>query len=1393
MLLRKIQQYSINLIQWLMLSIGLLLSNTGLSTESLINPSPSARHLTSLGNINLGEVNNIFQSRDGYMWLSTNEGLIRFDGYTSKVFSYDPADQTGIGHNRIFDAVEDKQGILWLSSFGGGLIKYDPTTEQFSTIDLKSQLNNPKVPDTLYWLTLTDSGLLWISSSSNIWLFDTIKQTAVPVPGALQEIPDRIMGHVYVDNKERVWVGSNYDGVFMYDGQVLHRFSDEHGPSPRIGDKLVRQIYQDAQQRLWLAMRNGLYLFNEQNQSWTRYTPSSQAKLANHSDDIFSILGDDSGKQLWVGSLRHGVLTFNPATGLFKSLSFDNDLSQQFKQIRINRIYKDQAGSLWFAAHEGLIYLSKSAQKFDYISNTSATFKTTYLAETSPGKIHFAANYNLYKITGDTYVTHPVLIDDNKIFRFEKDAQNTFWAATMGGGLMRFHANFAALTRDAQPASKNQPPVWGIFGLLIDSQDRIWLGALPDTPRTFGGLVSFDKQQKIETWHHTEPTYGDMLELSEDHLLLGSIPDGLISYKPSDNTRIYWSKLIDDAPNRVQTLLQDSKGRLWLGSESKGLTLFDLAAKKMTHFNKNDGLLSNHIVSIVEDKQQNLWLGSPVGLSRFNPEDQSILNLEKQDGLLFSSFYRRAAMAADNGDLLFGTRSGIIRINPTEFNNVTPATQPKINEFKLFNKTVAISTKDAPTVLQQSIEFTDAIELSADDYVFSFGFSATQYQRPDKIQYAYRMLGLDDQWIYTTASNRVASYTTLTGGNYTFEVKASNAQGHWSNQVASIQLTVLPPWYLTWQAYLAYFITAVVSLYLYIRSHTLTLKKQAKELESKVTERTEQLQKSTDELAKQSQTVSALLAQKQQLFASVSHEFRTPLTLILSPIEQMLKRYDDHVLNQELGLIKRNGRRLLRMVDQLLEFAKLEQQQKIQPEPVALQPTMEVIAASFSTLVQSKQLSLTVNPCPDAILMMLPDSLNKILINLLSNAFKYTPNGGAIAVSTQINDGLVSIEVKDNGIGIAQHDQQTVFERFHRATHDHGETIIGAGIGLSLVKELVEANDGKITLESQLNQGSTFIITLPLADPSVQSSHRANYKVPPAESFQLEMDNIHAQDTQLTPENTISDDDSKKSVLIIDDNADMRNLLRSQLSEQYHCIEALNGEVGLNTAKEHIPDMILSDIMMPVMDGYELAEKLKADMLTSHIPIIMLTAKGSVESRIKGLKLLIDDYLPKPFDIQELQLRIHNILMIREIVAKRSLQSLEQAHNDQNLQDSTTEPLDLNPLEQQFVDMLNTELSEGHHEVDFGAKALSEKLLLSERQLHRKIKALFNSSIPEYVRNYRLRKSLEMLEQGHKASQVYFNVGFSSHSYFSSCFKAKYGKTPSDYQKRQLQQGVHKH
>ncbi|MFT4924846.1 MAG: signal transduction histidine kinase/ligand-binding sensor domain-containing protein [Phenylobacterium sp.] len=1416
--------------------------STAEATSTLITPAPQANHITTLDSTNLGEVNVVMQSQKGYIWLGTNDGLIRFDGYSSKHFVHDDNNPHSISHNSIIDIVEDKQHNLWLGTFGGGLNKFTPATGRFEKISLATSDQTAAPSDLLYELAIDNQNTLWIGSTKGLRTLSLDTELPVPLPQPLRQLDDFVMPQVFFDQQHQMWIAGYKHGVYRYINGNLQHFSLGSKSANDPAEDIIRRIIEDKQGNIWVGAANALLRFDGESQSFQRFKPSAQSDFDEDSDDIMSILPDQHG-QLLLGTINEGVLSFSPQSKQFTRISGINDVYHQFKSKRVNDIIADKDGTIWFATDEGIIVIPEKAQKFSYVSNSAANLAVTDIVQLRSGNTAIAGDFRFYQLDPQGLLgsnSQPGLLGSNtqpdsrfedvkRLYRITQDHKGNLWFATIGHGIMFYQQSNDTLTAyNHDKDDSSSLPTNYVYDVVIDDAQRVWSLMLSNPPSFSGGVVQMQpatpttaptpnnndsgrhQHQIIKTFNNAV----NILPYADDQLLLTSNINGLLSLDTNSKVVTRWKKVLDNIPLYFYDVFKDSRNRLWLGTRGQGLALFDPQIPSIKFYGSAEGLLSNNIFSITEADDHALWLGTPVGLTRFDPASEQVMNIEKQDGLLFTKFYKRSAIKTAQGRLMMGTAAGLVSFDPQDFSQSNPPVTVVINDFKLFNQSVGLSSEDNPTVLKQTIEFTDQLRLSHQDYIFSFGFAALTYNRQDKIQFAYKMQGLDNNWLYTDSSNRVASYTTLPAGDYEFQVKASNALGQWNSEPTTIKITILPPWWRNPSSYVLYIVLTLVILFTLIHKRTRKLINQAKTLEHKVDERTKELQRSRDEVVQQAKTVSDLLAQKQQLFASVSHEFRTPLTLILSPVDQLLADPKGQPIKNELLLIKRSGRRLLRMVDQLLEFAKLEQQVERTMELVSLQHTLGVIVASFESLVQSKHISLMVTPFEDINLVLLRDSLNQMLINLLSNAFKYSTERSQITVTITTANHQVNIAITDTGIGIASSDHKDIFERFNRATHDHGEAIIGAGIGLALVKELAEANQGTITLVSALKQGSTFTITLPIAEPSAVAAldaQKEDAKDKPRllqQHLDLEIDSVNQTgNAKASIDNAGDHDDgNKKTILIVDDNADMRILLHDQLSGQYRCLLAEHGRSGLTLAHEQLPDLVISDVMMPVMDGYEFTERLKSDELSSHIPVILLTAKGSMESRLKGLQLLVDDYVAKPFNIEELKLRIHNILTIRDIFAQRFSQVADAPRAQGLVQTAASEQaqlsdikgdikgevedqseelpqtLALNAVNQRFYDKMSEQLEQHYSNSELNTSMFAEALHVTEKQLQRKLKALLGIGFTEWVRNFRLNRASDLLTQGHRASQIFDEVGFASHSYFSSCFKAKFGVTPKQFQ-----------
>ena len=1365
--------------------------------ETLLAPSPKATHYSALGNVNLGVVNTIMQTRNGYLWLCTDEGLIRYDGYTAKRYANLGDDPYSLNHNTVMGAVEDNNGNMWISTYGGGLNKFNPQTGQFKKIDLRLNPNDKPASELLYFLSVDENNHLWIGSAKGVMRLDINTEKAIPLPPALAVLPTVMVDRVFIDNKKDLWITSYHNGVFWYDHSTLHHFEHDANTNNSISDNNVRSITQDAQGDIWLGTQSGLNRFDKDKRHFERFFPTDTPGFKINENDINAILSGTKG-MLWLGTINSGVNTFKPNTQTFEHITGERDVFNSFEHVPVNHIFVDAQQSMWFATSNGIVLLSQNAQNFSYISNPSATLKTTALVQPGDNTLSFIGNAQYFDHNLTTKTAVQKFADIPKLYSAQIDANNRLWLGTDHEGIYQSTGK-----QSEKLINRNRTSdvlIDSVLKFYEDDKNQLWISPIPALPDLIGGIYRFNSQTKNFDTFLSAPLFIDIVQYSSTELVMITEDKGLVSLDitQQNNANLarkprYWLESVPSSPVVANTLIIDSAKQLWVGTRGKGLGLYNADDKRFDYFNTDSGLLSNNIVSIVEDDNHDLWLATTVGLSRFNPRTKEVMNIEQRDGLLFSNFYRRVALKLNNGHIAMATYNGIVMFNPNDIKTNLSAAKVIINDFKLFNQPVALKHRDRDSVLSKPIAYTEQITLSYQQYPFSFGFSAMAFIRPDKRQFAYKMEGVDNRWIYTDATNRIASYTTVPAGDYVFQVKASRVDGSWDDQFHSIKINITPPWWYSTLAYVTYVLLTIGLVLLFNFVRTKTLKQQAIQLKKGIEERTWLLKERADTISELLTDKEQLLSDKDRLFSNVSHEFRTPLTLILNPVQNWLNDNPNTESTRKLTLIQRNGQRLLRLVEQLLILSKLDFATDSKNNLYSLTATLEPIVSSFGPMLGDKNIKLEIAPFDDKIFDLKSDSLELILINLLSNAIKYTPAHGTISITVvSTNANQASIAIKDTGIGISKDDQALIFNRFARANAQQDSGIVGTGIGLNLVKELVEANNGSITLVSETSGGSTFTVNLPLATESQTNSANYNSSSKPnrQENSYTGLEVSVLQNTSiesvLPPVMPSSDQTSalatteKQTLLLIDDNQDMLRLLHDTLADHFTILFATSGEDGLKQAEATIPDLIICDVMMPGISGFEVAAQLKALELCCHIPVLLLTAKNDIESKMAGWQQDVDEYMVKPFNAQELLVRVNNLLSIRQLLKKRFAHSLFENTI------SKTATCGLTTKDHQFIERLQNVLTEHYIDPNFNKVTMAQLMFVSERQLHRKLNALYDQGFVDHLRKYRLNQAAKMMVTGLPIGDICEKTGFGSASYFAKYFKAEFGISPKDYQSKCL-------
>lgn len=1371
------------------------------------------------GDIHNEKVYCVLNDRHGFLWFCTDYGgLTRYDGYTLKRFQHDPKNKLSISGDSTRAVLEDKDGTIWIGTVNSGLNRFDPKTETFVRY-LPDSLKQKQIHD-LY----EDSfGTIWIATmGSGLLEFDktTGKFTQyLPQENNENSLANEHIWKILEDplNKGNLWIATS-DGLDYLEREsmsFIHYKPDSSDPAS-IGSPYITDLTYDSNNTLWIGSYNGVSKFDASSNTFRHFRLiEDNLKSTAGSNIVFAIYKDSNGR-LWVGLHEGGLKYFDKELETFVSYQNEpnNPLSLRSKAVLRHGIVEDSAGILWILTQEGVNRLnlnSKGFRNYQYHEGNPDSLSGNVifgLYEDQKQRLWVGTNdngLNFFDEVNQRFINYRHESNNSpslsSIYSILVDSDENLWIGTSRGLYRReknatefFHYSF-----DSDERLNHMVDM--VFSLLEDVKGDIWIGMNK-------GLRKYDKNsEKFTHYLHDEKDQTSIVEnwawiVYEDNmqrLWIGTL-EGLDLYDPKLDQFIHFNHAKSGlSSDKITTIYQSKDGSLWVGTSDKGLNHLSVNGKLIAHYGREDGLSTDAVYGISEDEEGLLWISTPAGLSRFDRKSLKFQNFYTEDGVYNEAYNQLASLTRANGEIVFGGMEGIDLFHPKDVSIDDGNEMPKVvlTDFLLFNRSVPIQPKpikgqslerettpeamlekNIPEFyLEQSISHTEELILSHKESMFSFEFAALEYLRPDKIQYSYVMEGLDEKWINTAPTKRFATYMNVPSGEYVFKVKSTNKRGVWNEKEHSIKVIILPPPWLTWWAKTIYVLLAVSLLLSTYLLRTASLRRRAESLQQSVEERTQELAEEKEKLALEKNKVEQLLSRKNEEFANVSHEFKTPLTLILGPLSQAIKDVKTPEESNRLGMVQRNAYRLLRMVDQLLNLETFRIRTISRRVPTAFGKMIHLLTKAFSDITREKSIQLNINKIEDVNFEFTVDALEKIMLNLLSNAVKYTNPGGSITVTcVRTNDNHIEIAVSDTGIGIPEDKLEVIFERYNRVLDENSERVTGAGIGLALVKKLVEAHGGCVSIASQLDKGTTITIRLPIVNEvaKIDSEQAISDEFIAMELMSLSRREMNASEKEVVRE--FDENSVRPSLLVIEDNADMRDFIVENLRKEYNVKTANDGEVGVALAIEHVPDLIISDVMMPKMDGYQVTSTLRNNKATNHIPIILLTAKSDLGSRLKGWKENADEYLTKPFSIEELLLRTKNLLNIRSILKKRFA---EKAFGDKS--PSNVGEGSLQDEEQElFLENLNKVIEGVYFNAEVKVKDISIEMAMSERQFHRKLKSIVDLSPSEYLRRFRLDKAQKLLMQGKSANFVAFEVGFSSQSYFGRCFKAQYGVSPSN-------------
>ncbi|GAB3692073.1 hybrid sensor histidine kinase/response regulator transcription factor [Spirosoma flavus] len=1311
-------------------------------------------HLSVKDGLSDNSVNCILQDREGFMWFGTNDGLNKYDGYTFTVLKSNPNDPQHSFQNDILSGLcEDHANRLWAVT-QGGLHEINKQTGQVIPHPIRS-VRNADLWNFQHSVLEDSRHVLWVSSLAGLARYEPQKHhfTLFPVPA-----PDATLKTVFEDPQHRLWVGT-YRGLYLFDRET-GRYTLVPAPVPASDfQPTFIAFHLDAQQVLWMATSTpgyGLFRLDLNRQPWQLepYNPNGHINPFT----FLNSLRSDANGILWMATttglqridpLRNQVFTYRPNPNEPKGISSST----------AQTVYIDRVGTLWVGTDNGIDRQDMSDKPFVtyQVRPNKGTAnllenKAVALLPDKNGGFWTTNGYTVYR-PRNSQVAEPIPPEmlgftstyKNYTQSLAADGQNGVWLGTWLG---LYHFDGATGRFSSYPA---EVPVeymsWGPTG-------ELWVGGYiaPES-----GIAAFNPKTHRYRYYKFDPTDKNGLPDQYVHGLLASrngdvwIPfrkQGIARLNTQTGRFTHYLAGSESGLNNnaVLTVYEDESGTIWVGTQQGGINRFDAKTEHFSAFTISDGLPSNNIVGITSDQSGNLWISTDKGLCRFDPRTKRVRNYQITNGLPSNDFLKNAVYKQQDR-LFFGTLNGVVHFNPDSIHDDTRPLPVQITELKVHDQLRPITVS--------------GVTLAYNENFLSFSFAALTFTQAQQNKYAYQLVGVDEDWIQN-GTRHFANYTNLPPGDYTFRVKAANSDGTWTENEAAVQIIIRPPWWATWWAYSLYALLFVGLIWGLIRFYLNRLSQQ-QELELNRRE-AEQL-KTVDEL-------------KTRFFSNITHEFRTPLSLIISPVEKLLQdsRFDTST-RQTLGLMKRNADQLLKLINQLLDLSKLEAGRLdvslMRGEAVEF---VAHVVESFRQVTEQKDVTLTLHTersTHDCLFDA--DKWEKILTNLLANAIKFTGKGGNVAVSLSPNatspEGEIAdfiITIKDSGIGISAENLPHIFDRFYQVDTSRTRAYEGTGIGLALVKELVELVGGSINVASQPDVGTTFTVTLPVKP--ISTNQGAPYVV-------LSVHEPTITEQPLTPviSATSEQPSGEKSqaplLLIVEDNDELREFLAGELATSYQILRATDGEAGWQLAQTELPDIVISDVMMPRMDGYALTRQIKQHPDTNHIAVVLLTAKAAHQSKLEGLQEGADDYLAKPFHLDELQLRLRNLLSHREKLQQQYRLHLAQPDTSQS--PNVVQDIFL----RRVYELLDKHLTDTSLNVDW----LADELAMSRKTLYRKIHNLIQLSPNELIRQYRLRKAADLLRQGHTVAETAYQVGFRTPSYFTIVFKDFYQKTPREF------------
>jgi signal transduction histidine kinase/ligand-binding sensor domain-containing protein/DNA-binding response OmpR family regulator len=1337
------------------------------------------------------EVNCIFKDELGFMWFGTRSGLNRFDGYSFRVFKHDLRDTSSIADDEVSQLFEGPDHTIWINT-KSKLEIYNLLTETFIHSS-ETIMHSFGIPDSsILELKKDKNGNFWfLTASAGLYKYDPVKKLSLRFDDD-DTAKNKTTGFGLTDNNE-VWVVKNNSLIKKLDAHTGRTiFSTTKLQSLTAGQLLNYTIYVDADNDLWIytpGVTAGIFYYDVSGDKVLHIKKGSNNKSLNN-EMIRSIVQDKNGL-IWISTDHGGVNMLNKKTFTFSYLQNQQGDDYSLSQNSIDVSFVDNAGVVWIGTFKkGICYYYKNMIKFPLYHNqpsdaASLPFNdVNRFAEDANGNIWIGTNGGglLYfnRATGKyTQYKHdpskPNSLSNDVIVSLCIDHNKTLWIGTYFGGLDNFNGktftHYKHSNNDTSTIADN-----AIWSVMEDSSHRLWIGTFSS------GLDIMDLTTKKFT--HCKPSWTTYVQsryvchsiLARNGDIWIATSTGVDVVKKGTGNFIHFvhdktKPLTSLSDDNTIALLQDSRGIIWVATR-EGLDYFNAEKGTFTTLRKEDGLADNIIVSVVEDAEHNIWVGTSNGLTNIivtedKPDGNlsfKFRNYNETDGLQGTEFNEYSAFAAKDGTLFFGGANGFNMFRPQQINNAVYTPQLVLTDLQMFNKSVRAGEYfNDHIILPQSISETKNISLKYNENIFSIEFAALNYFNKPKLRYAYTLQGFNNEWFIADDKTRKATYTNLDPGNYVFKVKTIDENGIWSKEQVSLNIEILPPFWKTNLAYAIYIVVFFAALY----------------FGRKMIVKRARARFAFEHERKEAQRIHELDMMKIRFFTNISHEFRTPLSLILTPLDKIVKNTVETTQKQQLQMVQRNARRLLNLVNQLLDFRQMEKSElKLHASEGDIIGFIKDVADSFMDMAEKKHITFSFNASEKRLYTSFDqDKIERIFLNLLSNAFKFTPYHGSVNVILNTCNTkdyiMLHIKVCDTGIGISQHMHEKIFDHFVQSDIPANMLNQGSGIGLSIVKEFVKLHNGSINVESELGKGSCFTVSLPL-----QKIEMNNQPVIADVALHDEAEVFDeplikpGMDDALSADKDLNNGFRKPAILIVEDNDDLRSYLKENLMRFFNVSEAVNGRAGWQKALSTHPDLIISDINMAEMNGIDLCCKIKSDKRTSCIPVILLTAATGEEQQLLGLATGASDYITKPFNFEVLLSKINNLVTHQE--------KIKRAYQKQVIAIPAAVPVET--PDKNFVQHVLSILEKEISNANFSVEELSHKLFMSRVAVYKKLLAFTGKTPLEFIRSFRLKRAAQLLESNLTVAEVAYRVGFNNPKYFSKFFKSEFNMLPSAYQ-----------